>query len=189
MTEMIELTDEEDSAVDAAMADPSLILTIARAEEILEFLGNDISDITAQLEASKMEAEICGSLTETRVEWVRRATTALVWKKRQQKKVEARIKELTPPPDPVTVAIVQKVKARVADEARDSVRVKEQELLLQRQREKDAAKLQRVMLTNKQNLEQAEMFMKTAHKLLPPETTADIWSRARESYPDSPAWR
>jgi hypothetical protein len=189
MTEMIELTDEEDSAVDAAMADPSLIHTIARAEEILEFLSNDIGDITAQLEASKMEAEICGSLTEARVEWVRRATTALVWKKRQQKKIEARIKELTPPPDPVTVEIVQKVKARVANDARDTVRIKEQELLLQRQREKDAAKLERVKLTNKRNLEQAEMFMKIAHQLLPPETTAEIWRRAREAYPDSLAWR
>jgi hypothetical protein len=51
-----EMTDAEESAFDAAVADPRLIKTEAEARGVLHLLNGDIEDIRQQLAGAKIEA-------------------------------------------------------------------------------------------------------------------------------------
>lgn len=199
---MIELTDDETATIEAAMQDPSLIDTIEFAEEVLEQINSDIEQIRGQLLAAQQEAKVCGGLSTHRQEWVKRATGALVWKKRNLKAVEGRLVELGGrlPPDS-------------AGAIRAAMLIKEQELINQRKREKDAAKLrhaeielqrvamlaklkddkeaarlQRIEAANNRVKDQAGLFVKAARLVLSQDAFVEIWDRARQEFPDHPSW-
>jgi hypothetical protein len=186
-----EMTDEEESAFNAAVADPSTIATEKEAAEILECLDDDIAGIRHQLNAAKIEADVCGTLSEQRQEWVRRAAGALAWKIKQRAAVGRRLGDLRPPPppvaapDPVISKIVRNVSKKVAGK---HLCLQLEEALRVRQAEKIAAKAQNIIASNQRDRSQAELFLLAAKNIYSTDENQKTWDRAREMFPDDPCW-
>lgn len=187
----IEMTDEEEAAFNAAVADPATIASETQAQEIIECLDDDIEQIRAQLNAAKIEAETCGGLSEGRQDWVRRASNALVWKLKSRASVGRRLDELRP--KKVVVAqvydkTIAQITAKVANRvAVAKLKLEEQVLIRERQAQHQAAKERNIAATSLREASQSRLFVMACKDQLPQEYVK-IWSRAREMFPDHPSW-
>lgn len=196
-THSVEMTEEEESAFNAAVDDPSTIATEAHAKEILEYLDDDIAHIRHQLNAAKIEADTVGTLSVDRQDWVRRASNAMVWKLKQRGNVGIRLDELRPkPPEPSPAPAapsvdkqIAKISQKVADKvALAKVRIQQEEAIRQRKAEENAAKERRMALSEARNRTRAELFLLAAKDRYPIEENLKTWAKAREMFPDNPAW-
>jgi hypothetical protein len=190
----VEMTEEEETVFNAAVDDPSTIVTEANAKEVLECLDDDIATIRHQLNAAKVEADTVGTLSADRQNWVRRASHALVWKLKQRGAVGARLDELrpkppAPPPAPPVDKQIAQISGKVADKvALARVRIQQEEAIRQRKAEESAAKQRRMELSAARNKSQAEMFVSAAKTRYPLDENIKTWAMAREMFPDSSAW-
>jgi hypothetical protein len=171
------MTDDEEAAFNAAVADPSTIETEAYALEIIAGLDDDIETIRRDLDAAKIEADVCG-LSEPRRDWVRRAAGALSWKIQQKGAVGRRLRELQPAEPVVTVDRVALAK----------IQLQRQEVARQTAAEKQAAKERNIALSGKQTACQSELFVLAAKKMYSADENARVWALAREMFPDHPGW-
>ena len=74
------------------------------------------------------------------------------------------------------------------EEAAERKRVCKEETAEQRKVSATAKALQRAT-AEERNREQASMFIKAAHRLYSRDDCDKIWQKAREMFPDSPAWK
>jgi hypothetical protein len=193
-----EITDEEESAFDAAVADPALIKTEAEARGVLHLLDGDIEDIRQQLAGAKIEASVC-PLPDHRQKWVQSAASALGWKLRQRSAVGLRLAELAPAPaalvqerdpliDKVVAKVVRNVNHRSEKVQLAELRVAQEEAIRTRKAEEAEAKIRNITASAARDRHRDKLFVKTVHKIFSADECQKVWDRAKADYPDHPCW-
>ena len=179
------VSEEEDAAIEAAIADPATIATAERAREILGYLDEDIENIRTQIDGTKLEREMLGELPPHRVDWARRAGHALVWKIKRRAAVQRRLEELAPTPAPVIVKAMQPVTSDKVERAK--LRLAQEEAIRQRKAEEHAAKQANIAASAVRTQTEAGMFVAAARRVFSADENQRVWDRAREMFPDY-AW-
>jgi hypothetical protein len=185
------VSEEEDAAIEAAIADPATIATAERAREILGYLDEDIENIRTQIDGTKLEREMLGELPPHRVDWARRAGHALVWKIKRRAAVQRRLEELAPIPAPVPTpakaapVIVKALQPVASDKVeRAKLRLAQEEAIRQRKAEEHAAKKANIAASAVRHQTEAGMFLAAAKRVFSADENQRVWDCAREMFPD-----
>ena len=93
MSETFAMTEAEEAAFSAALADPSILKTQAEVAAIADVLLGDIDQLEGELEGAQYEHGIC-PLSEARLDWVRRASCKLSFLRRELRPLLARYSEI-----------------------------------------------------------------------------------------------
>lgn len=159
---MSETSDLSDDEFEAKIKDPSLIKTHEEALSILEDLDMNAADISAQIDAFRIEMVArVGEMPQERLAWLRRASYALAMRRNEREKIMKRDRELRGVYDMQAAIIGKASQKSVLKAARQATHTANAEA------KKSSAEAHKMRIELNRSLDR--LFVKVAKQLLQPD--------------------